>query len=476
MEAFLLKSTACLAFLFGIYYLFFEKEKMHQFNRFFLLFSLLFSLAIPFITITVYHEIVMPIQVPTIIEQIPRQAPIIVEESTNYTTSILWILYALITFILAIRLFLNINKVRNKIKNNRKEKISGATLVLIEEKILPYTFLNYIFINKKDYENRNIEEELYTHELTHARQKHTFDILFIELLKTIFWFNPILIVYKKAIQLNHEFLADEKVVKSYNNVPSYQNLLLEKASWNSNFYLASNLNFSVTKKRLIMMTKTTSKSRALLKKIAVLPVLAGLIFISCIENSAIAKENKSAKAGVNWNDAVTYNPQNMQSLNDIQEREASYFAGVRFIIYKSGIQTKKKLEGRDILFDKVYEELTTEDKERLKPWISIIPKGYVKKSPTQNELDGFKNQESYAVWIDGVNVKNSELDKFKPADIAFFSGSVILKNARTKKHPQPFQYWFYTHDYFDKNEMGKAPEKYVGDKMEIFKTVIKKTA
>lgn len=224
-----------------------------------------------------------------------------------------------------------------------------------------------------------------------------------------------------------------------------------------------------------MMTKTTSKSRALLKKIAVLPVLAGLIFISCIENSAIAKENKSG-IGMNWNDAIAYNPQNMQSLNAAQKREASYFAGVRFIIYKSGIQTKKKLEGKDILFDKVYEELTTEDKERLKPWMSIIPKGYEKKSPTQNELDGFKNQKSYAIWIDGVNVKNSELDKFKPADIAFFSGSVILKNARTKKHPQPFHYWFYTHNYFDKNEMGKAPEKYSGDKMEIFKKVIKKTA
>jgi len=128
-------------------------------------------------------------------------------------------------------------------------------LILVEEKILPHTFLNYIFINKNDYENRKIEGELFTHELTHVRQKHTLDVLFIEILKTIFWFNPLLIFYKKAIQLNHEFLADEKVVTSYKNVPFYQSLLLEKASWNSNFYLASNLNFLVTKKRLIMMTK-----------------------------------------------------------------------------------------------------------------------------------------------------------------------------------------------------------------------------
>jgi hypothetical protein len=72
-------------------------------------------------------------------------------------------------------------------------------------------------------------------------------------------------------------------VQSYNNVPFYQNLLLEKASWNKTFYLASNLNYLVTKKRLIMMTKTTSQSRALLKKLALVPILTGTIFISCSE-------------------------------------------------------------------------------------------------------------------------------------------------------------------------------------------------
>jgi beta-lactamase regulating signal transducer with metallopeptidase domain len=85
--------------------------------------------------------------------------------------------------------------------------------------------------------------------------KHSLDILLIETLKVLFWFNPIFIFYKKAIQLNHEFLADEKVVKSHNDVPFYQNLLISKANANPTYYLASNLNYSVTKKRLIMMTK-----------------------------------------------------------------------------------------------------------------------------------------------------------------------------------------------------------------------------
>jgi hypothetical protein len=66
------------------------------------------------------------------------------------------------------------------------------------------------------------------HTRTHAcDSKHTLDILFIELLKTVFWFN-LFLFYKKKPQLNHEFLADEKVVNSYNNVPFYQSLLLQR--------------------------------------------------------------------------------------------------------------------------------------------------------------------------------------------------------------------------------------------------------
>lgn len=293
MIDFLIKSSLCLITLLGVYTFFLEKEKMNVFNRVYLLASLVVSFAIPFIKFESSHESLQQNLIPNTIQIIQGQA-VVLEQSSDYSALILWSLYAIISSLFIFRFGKNLLAIVLKIKSNPKKKIENSTLVLVEEKTLPHTFLNYIFINKEDYENRNVEEELYTHELTHARQKHTFDVLFIEILKTIFWFNPILIFYKKAIQLNHEFLADAKVVKSYNNVPFYQNLLLEKASWNSNFYLASNLNFLVTKKRLIMMTKTTSKSRALLTKLSVLPILAGLIFFSCSETNP--KNDKAAEA------------------------------------------------------------------------------------------------------------------------------------------------------------------------------------
>ncbi|SDG95129.1 Signal transducer regulating beta-lactamase production, contains metallopeptidase domain [Flavobacterium omnivorum] len=299
MSDFLIKSTITLFVLLAVYYLFLEKEKIHVFNRFYLLFSLVFSMVIPFITIEVIQEIAQPTVNPGTIRILQGSA--VIMEETNYLAIGLWSLYAVVTLVLAVRFFSNIIKISSKMKSNTPIDYKNAKLILVPEKTLPHTFLNTIFINETEYNNREIEAELYTHELTHVTQKHTLDILFIELLKTVFWFNPIFIFYKKAIQLNHEFLADEKVVTSYNNVPFYQSLLLSKANENQTFYLASNLNYLITKKRLIMMTKTTSKTEALLKKAMLIPVVTALLFLLCTkvvaQETNVKKETTPAKPG-----------------------------------------------------------------------------------------------------------------------------------------------------------------------------------
>jgi hypothetical protein len=118
-------------------------------------------------------------------------------------------------------------------------------LVLIEEKIAPFSFWNYIFLNKSIYQTKGIESDILLHELTHVKQKHTWDILFVELFLIVFWWNPILYLYKKAIQLNHEFLADREVL-AHTQVPTYQQLLLQNATGNA-LYLTSSSTFSITK-------------------------------------------------------------------------------------------------------------------------------------------------------------------------------------------------------------------------------------
>ena len=96
-------------------------------------------------------------------------------------------------------------------------------------------------------------------------------------------------LYKKAIQLNHEFIADENVIKKHKNVSLYQQLLLNTIETRK-YYLASNLNYLMTKKRFIMMTKKTSRLSAILKRATTLPVLTLLIYFLCVDLVAQEKE------------------------------------------------------------------------------------------------------------------------------------------------------------------------------------------
>ncbi|MDQ6470305.1 M56 family metallopeptidase [Flavobacterium sp. LHD-80] len=284
MMDFLYKSSLSLFVLLIVYHLVLERQKMHKFNRFYLLFSFVFSLILPFITIEVVTETQQTYKY--FVQNIPIQSKVIVVQSIDYVSLLLWGFYGLVTLVLIFRFVRNILKIVSKVKSNEIVVYKNANLVLVDAPTQPHTFLNYIFLNKTDYQNRKIEAELYSHELIHVAQKHTLDILFVEVLKTVFWFNPLFIFYKKAIQLNHEFLADENVVTSFNDVPFYQNLLLAHANTNPISGLTSNLNYSVIKKRFIMMTKSVSKTKILLSKMMLLPLFSGLVFFVCTKSVA----------------------------------------------------------------------------------------------------------------------------------------------------------------------------------------------
>ncbi|WBX76251.1 hypothetical protein PG911_16740 [Tenacibaculum ovolyticum] len=279
MVAYFLKSGVCLALLLFFYHLVLEREKMHHFNRFYLLGSMLFSFLAPlFIIYTkVPLEIIDTVQT-TVTNAFVYEAVTTVETPINYWSYFIY-LSIFISSILLIRFIKNIVSIYKKTKKNPILKHKKATLVLVDDAINPHTFWNYIFINKEAYYAQKIEEELFTHELTHASQKHTFDVLLVEFLKIIFWFNPIFYFLKKTIQLNHEFLADTKVIANHKNISEYQYLLLNKTAWNNEYYLASNLNYLLTKKRLLMMTKQSSRTKVAIKKLAVIPVLVVTIFL-----------------------------------------------------------------------------------------------------------------------------------------------------------------------------------------------------
>ena len=289
MLLYLLKTTFCLLLFLGFYHLVLEKEKMHRFNRFYLLGSIVFAFLVPSFIITVAPtEFVEPIAQELIINQADAINAVNEISYQSYLVG----LYLLITFLLFTYFGKNIHKVLSKTRRNEKISYYSATIILLKEKVLPHTFLRYIFINKEEFKNDNSEQYILTHELAHVKQKHSLDVLFIELLQIVFWFIPIFKFYKKAVQLNHEFLADDAVIKLHENITEYQHLLLKTTAQNNNIYLASNLNYSLTKKRLLMMTTPSSKTKILFKKLAIIPLITGFIFAFSQKVEAQQKKQK----------------------------------------------------------------------------------------------------------------------------------------------------------------------------------------
>lgn len=297
MIIFVIKSAICLTILYGFYHLFLRNIKVFDFNRYYLLFSLLFAIVIPLITIRVSLNLPLNSNIhefSNVTGSLIQGEVITVEPIHDLTIhDVLVILYLIVSFILLLRFALNIYQIIKQISTSTIVNIRKTQIVLIEKETLPYSFFKYIFVNRSDYENGKIEKELIIHEQVHCLQYHSVDILIIEMVKIILWFNPLLWLFRKAIQLNHEFLADNKVLSTH-DLHDYQNTLINLVFRNNSTYLASNSNYSLTKKRLIMMNKKTIKDRVVLRKIAIVPLFLILVVTLAFAQENIVKEQKAS--------------------------------------------------------------------------------------------------------------------------------------------------------------------------------------
>ncbi|MCP2026746.1 beta-lactamase regulating signal transducer with metallopeptidase domain [Flavobacterium sp. HSC-32F16] len=294
MITYLLKSGILLFVFYAVYKLLLENEKMFRFNRAYLLGSLALSFVLPLNIFSFGSKFLFGTKLIQLNEVVIQKSSQNLQSISynDFLVPILVSIYVLIVLFLIIRFLLNLYSFYKKIKESKTDLINGENVVLIDDAVLPHSFWNTIFINKSEFENGKIPNELIMHEKAHLVQKHSLDILFLEILQIAFWFNPLIILYKKAIKLNHEFLADEAVNKQFNSVSDYQNLLLDFASNKKTISLASNINYLITKKRLLMMTKKESPVNTVLKVVITTVICVFVLFIFSAKSLAQKVQGK----------------------------------------------------------------------------------------------------------------------------------------------------------------------------------------
>jgi len=304
MILYILKSSLSLIILFGLYWLLLRREKLFRFNRFFLIFSIVFSLIIPIISIPVHirenserSNIITkvnntlailtaepsatdPVTGPTIrISDSPQKKQL----QVNFG-NIVFLIYVSGVLVFMIRFCRNINSIRRQISSSEKQLYSGCTLALTVEKVNPYSFFGTIVLNKGDYQNKKIANGLLKHELEHIKQSHSYDVVLVEVIRIFYWFNPILLLFITAIKINHEYLADNEAINEPHDIKSYADSLINFICYQKNVSLTSGFNPSLTRKRIFMLMRTGSGkiSEGLRMFITISALIVLFLLISCM--------------------------------------------------------------------------------------------------------------------------------------------------------------------------------------------------
>ena len=278
---YILKSSVCLVLFYLFFRLLLSKETFHRFNRMALLGVLFFSLLIPCIEVTTRHQVEVQ-QAVLSIEQLLLMAELETTPANvgavQETSAISWVQIVLLVYwagilFLACRNIYSLICLFRLVHSGKHEKLEkGVTLVVHNQEIVPFSWMKYIVISRKDLEENG--REILIHEMAHIHHRHSVDLLVADICIFFQWFNPGAWLLKQELQNIHEYEADETVINEGVNAKEYQLLLIKKAVGTRLYSMANSFNHSKLKKRITMMLKEKSSPWARLKYLYVLPVAA----------------------------------------------------------------------------------------------------------------------------------------------------------------------------------------------------------
>ena len=385
------------------YYLLFLRDKtFHHYNRFYLLGTMVLSLLLPLLKVE-YFTIETDSRILLLLNQLNQNSVQEVENTFNF-----WdfgaLILGIVSFFLLAKLTLGLVKIHQLKKEFPKESIEGITFYNTNLHDAPFSFFRNLFWKKSILINSDLGKQILKHEMVHIEQKHSFDKLFVQIIQSLFWFNPIFYFIKKEITLIHEYLADKKAVKNADTRAFAQMLLASNFSGNvlpaTSPFLSSNL-----KKRLKMLTqKNTKYSYA--RRILALPILFGVSFALLVnaKNIEIKKQNKAIEIAVQELKKDTVKEKDVQKLLEAQQAK----------INKASEKIKKENEKIATLSEqtrKKSEELQKIAKEKGADSYDYELKAKELEN-LGNEIDRIANSEAYQNNWKEFEFNFNDMDKF----------------------------------------------------------------
>ncbi|WDF80124.1 M56 family metallopeptidase [Mucilaginibacter sp. KACC 22773] len=276
---YLLEANIYLAVFYAGYCLFLNRETHYNLNRVYLLLSCVLSFALPVIQIGVLKP-AENVQEITWVSS-PADSTTVPPVAADYITwdNALWAVYIIGISVLALLLVIKLFKLVNLTTSGKRIIDNKYKLIDIEDADTAFSFFNYLFIGTKT----SASDIIIRHELVHIRQKHSFDIVFIEVIKIINWFNPIIYLLQISLKTVHEYIADEQTAAHEADALAYSSFLVNNAyGLNGSSITHSFFNYNLLKKRIIMLNQQRSGNLARLKYLVAVPICAGMLCASTL--------------------------------------------------------------------------------------------------------------------------------------------------------------------------------------------------
>jgi beta-lactamase regulating signal transducer with metallopeptidase domain len=317
---FLLKSTLILSLSYFFFRLVMRKETFFKLSRMTLLFIVLASVLIPFIYLPQSNHPVgqikfglifqnsSNIEEPVLKNEIPASFNSSVPLSDSpqpivfSTKTILFFIYlagVIISFLLFVY---SIGSVLLLIRKSLRTDLNKIRLRIVNDDIPAFSFKKYILISQHDYDTNS--EAILTHELSHIREGHFYDLMLMELVKIIYWFNPVVYFMNEDLKDIHEFQADERTLNSGIDAIKYQMLIIQKCVGLQKFALASSFNHSQLKNRITMMNRSKTSKAWCWKVTTFIPLLA-LLLMAFGKRGEIVPDKKNPQEKVSTSSGIT---------------------------------------------------------------------------------------------------------------------------------------------------------------------------
>ena len=302
-----LKVAVLLAVFYMFYRLMLARETFHHVNRIVLLLTAVASFVLPLCVITIHETVVVQRAAHVAVGSF--QVDAIGEESAMP----LWQIVLPVLFIIGmvttlVRILLSLFRIIRIIRHSELHPQTDGTTICVtgNASLAPFSWMHYIVMNRSDY--KISDAAILAHERGHIRLHHSWDLLLVDSLTALQWFNPAMWMLRSDLRAIHEYEADAAVLSQGINARQYQYLLITKAVGFGGYSLANGISHSTLKNRINMMLHTKSNRRSLLKLLALLPIVGIALAVNAekVVDVRYDEPQKQKKDGVAYG---TWTPQ-----------------------------------------------------------------------------------------------------------------------------------------------------------------------